>query len=380
MRHRIKTTILTVLTGAALCFGQSNDALAQPFLVSGYGDTIYSSFLNAANGLMDAPRKVATQAKPSFFSQHPKLPIIYAVSETMRNDEKSPAELVAYEVEFSTDGKIRRLVELNRQRINGDIGCHVNIDSQGRLVFVSNYVNGSVVAFALDKDGKIGSETCNVVHQITDGKTRSNGHCSVLTPDEKNLLVCDLGLDRVFNYVVNYTNGTLSPANQPYVSLKQGAGPRHLTFHPDGKHLFIINELDMTMTSAQWDANSSQIRIIDTVDTIPNVPSREGFSTAEVLVHPNGKFVYGSNRGHNSIAVFHFDSSTGKLQLVETTSTTGKTPRNFRLDPSGKYMLVENQQSDNVVVFQIDPNNGKLTATENSIEVSGPTCLRFIRK
>lgn len=379
MKKSIKLACLTFAAmGVSLSWLQSSESHAQSFIVSGYGDTIYGSFLNK-NGTLDAPHELAKQAKPSFFSQHPSLPIIYAVSETMRDDKDNPAKLVAYRIAFSSEGKISSLEEISSQPIDGDIGCHVTLDSQGRYVFVSNYINGSVVVFPVDRDGKLGAQTCNVVHSIPAGKTRSNGHCSVLTPSEKNLLVCDLGLDRVFNYVVDYKSGVLKPANQAHVDLPTGAGPRHLTFHPDGKHLFIINELNMTMTSAVWDENTSQIRLIHTEDTVPPVPSREGFSTAEVLVHPNGKFVYGSNRGHNSIVLMNFNAPSGTISRVDTFPTGGETPRNFRIDPSGAYLLVENQGSDNVIVFKIDQNTGRLTKTENQISVKGPTCLRFIR-
>lgn len=378
MLRKLKSLQLGMMLAAAAALSSSSTVSAQPFLVSGYGDTIYGSFLNK-NGTLDAPVKLADQAKPSFFTQHPTLPIVYVVSETMRNDEKNPAKLVAYRVEFGNGGRVSRLVEINSQPVNGDIGCHVTVDSQGRFVFVSNYINGSVVGFRIEQEGKLGAQTCNVVHAIPEGKTRSNGHCSVLTPDEKHLLVCDLGLDRVFNYTVDYSTGQLQPASQPFVALPNGAGPRHLTFHPNGKHLFIINELNMTMTSAQWDATTGQIRLIHTEDTVPQVPSREGFSTAEVLVHPNGKFVYGSNRGHDSIVLMSFDEPSGVIKRIDTFSTEGKTPRNFRIDPTGQYLLAENQNSNSVVVFKIDSNTGRLTKTGNAIEVNGPTCLRFIR-
>ncbi len=355
-------------------------AMAQPFLASGYGNTIYGSFLNT-DGTLEPPRVLAEQAKPSFFSQHPTLPIVYAVSETMRNDGAAPATVVAYrfELDFPKDGRITKLTEINRQPIQGDIPCHVTIDSQGRNLIVANYVNGSVVVFQLAADGTIGKETCNVVHAIPTGKTRSNAHCTVFSPDEKYLLVCDLGLDRVYIYDFHFDSGKITPSAQPFMDLPVGAGPRHLTFHPNGKWVFIINELNMTMTVAEWNGEKGTLVARNTEETIPRGLDRKGFSTAEVLVHPNGQFVYGSNRGHDSIVLMKLDVPSGKITRIDTFSTQGKTPRNFRIDPSGKYLLAENQGSDSVLLFSIDPADGRLNYTGNAITVLAPTCIRFLK-
>lgn len=354
-------------------------ACAQPFFIGGYGDGIYSSYLNA-DGSMDAPELLAKQTSASFFCLHPTMPILYAVTETMRDDPNNPAALVAYrfDAQRMADKKPSGLAELNRQKIDGDIPCHVTIDSKGRVLVVANYTNGSVVVFPVLEDGSIGSESCNVVHTIVPGKKKSNGHCSVFSPDDRYVLVCDLGLDRVFVYEMDYQNGKLKPGASPYLELPAGAGPRHLSFHPDGKRVFIINETNLTMTSADWDAKKGLLTAIHHEPTVPEGVDRKGFSTAEVLVHPAGQFIYGSNRGHDTIAVMKLDRATGRIDRIANVPTLGKTPRNFRFDPTGKWLLAENQTSNTIFSFSVDATTGQLVPTQKKVDVKSPACIRFV--
>lgn len=354
-------------------------AWAQPFFIGGYGDGIYSSYLNP-DGSMDAPELLAKQSSASFFCLHPSMPILYAVTETMRDDPNNPAALVAYRFDAPRMAKKQSsgLAEINRQRINGDIPCHVTTDSKGRILVVANYTNGSVVVFPILADGSIGSESCNVVHTIVPGKKKSNGHCSAFSPDDQHVLVCDLGLDRVFVYEVDYQNGKLKPSANPYLELPAGAGPRHLSFHPDGKRVFIINEINLSMTSANWDAEKGLLTAIHHEPTVPEGVDRKGFSTAEVLVHPAGQYVYGSNRGHDTIAVMKLNRESGRIDRIATVPTLGKTPRNFRFDPTGKWLLAENQTSNTIFSFSVDATTGMLIPTQKKIDVKSPACIRFV--
>ncbi|XZE44416.1 lactonase family protein [Pirellulaceae bacterium SH467] len=352
---------------------------AQPFFLGGYGDGIYSSYLHQ-DGSMDVPKLLAKQNNASFFCLHPRLPILYAVTETMRDDPNHPAAVVAYRFDANAmhQKQDASLKEVNRQRIDGDIPCHVTTDSQGRYLVIANYTNGSVVVYPIQADGSIGNESCNVVHTVVEGKKRSNGHCSAFSPNDRFVLVCDLGLDRVFVYEMDYETGKLKPGAFPFLELPAGAGPRHLSFHPDGKRVFIINETNLTMTSADWDAATGRLAVIHHEPTVPEGVDRKGFSTAEVLVHPSGRYVYGSNRGHDTIAVMELDRDSGRLERTATVPTLGKTPRNFRFDPTGKWLLAENQTSNTIYTFAVDPASGQLTPTQKKVDVKAPACIRFV--
>lgn len=362
----------------------SSRVQAQAFFVGGYGEGVYASSLDQA-GKLSQPRLLANQKNPSFFGLHPTLDILYVVTETMRDDANHPAEIVAYQFKTSKpgdnkaiDNQIVALERLNAQKIDGDIPCHVTVDKTGRHLIIANYTNGSVVVFGIEPDGKIGAETCNIVHKIVDGKTKSNGHCSVIDATNRWVLVADLGLDRVFVYELDSKSGKLVPGKHPYLELPAGSGPRHLAFSKNQKQLFVINELNMTMSSASWNAELGKLELINTEATLPEGEAKKGYSTAEVIAHRNGKFVYGSNRGHDTIVAMGIDAESGRITRLGNYSTQGKTPRNFRFSPDGKYLLAENQGSNSIVVFEVDETSGALKPTGERVEVPSPACIRFL--
>jgi 6-phosphogluconolactonase len=354
-------------------------AKAQPFFIGGYGDGIYLSRLAADGGISPAVL-LAEQKNPSFFCLHPSLDVLYVITETMRGDMEHPASVAAYRFdrEAIESGQAPRLSALNSRHVDGDIPCHITIDSQGRLLVIANYINGSVVTFRIAPDGSIGDQGSNIVHQLVDGKKASNGHCSQIAPGDQWVLVADLGLDRVFVYALEPETGKLTPSSHPYLRLPDGSGPRHLSFHPDGNTVYIINESNMTMSSARWDSSAGRLSLINTTSTLPPETEAAGFSTAEVLVHPNGRFVFGSNRGHDTIVTMQIDQQSGSIDRLGNTPTLGRTPRNFRISPCGKFLLAENQSTDNIFSFSIDLESGKLRATGHSITVPSPACIRFI--
>jgi 6-phosphogluconolactonase len=355
-------------------------AYSQSFFIGGYGEGVYLSHLGK-EGEMSPPQLLAKQANPSFFCLHPTKEILYVVTETLRNDGQNPASLVAYRYtrESIGPGKTPRFEPINRIKLEGDIPCHIVPDATGRHLVISNYINGSVIVVGLNPDGSIDRETCNLAHELVDGRMKSNAHCAAFDATNRWVLVSDLGLDRVFVYELDHSTGVLTPGTHPHMKLADGAGPRHLAFHPSQKFVFVINELNMTMSSARWDATAGQLELINTESTIPaDVADRKGFSTAEVLVHPSGGFVYGSNRGHNSIVTMKIDTTNGSIARISNTPTQGKTPRNFRISPDGTWLLAENQGSDSIVSFRIDPASGALTPTGQSTAVKSPACIRFI--
>jgi 6-phosphogluconolactonase len=206
-------------------------------------------------------------------------------------------------------------------------------------------------------------------------------HSINLDPANRFAYVADLGLDQVRIYRFGSDTRSLEANEPPFASLEPGAGPRHVAFHPKGRFAYVINEKQLTLTAFGHDDERGSLTQIQTVSTLPPGQGIEaGYSTAEVLVHPFGKFLYGSNRGHNSIAVFAIDERSGRLTFVEATPTRGSTPRGFGIDPTGAYLLAANQRSDSVVVFRIDRTSGRLTATGHTIEIGSPVCVVFVER
>lgn len=357
---------------------------AQVFWIGGYGPGIYASRLQP-DGKMAEPKLVAEQPSPSFLALHPKLDVLYAVTESNRDpSSKSGASIVAYRYDRKAyaAGDLPKLQEMNREVIHGDAPCHVVLDATGRFAIVANYTSGSVSMFPVGDDGKLLPECDTVQHRGTGpNAARQQGphaHCSMVDPTNRWVVVADLGLDRVLVYELDAQNKKLRPSKHPEWVMAPGGGPRHLAFHPNGKTLYAINEMGMTLTAGSWDAAEGKLETISDVSTVPEGKPSEGWSTAEVLVHPTGRFVYGSNRGHNTIALFTVDQKTGAAKRVENFDTLGKTPRNFRISPDGMYLLAENQESDTVHAFKIDSATGMLRPTGHSIRASRPACIKFM--
>lgn len=340
---------------------------------------IYVSRLNLKDGSLSEPQLAAEVANPSFLAVHPSNKTLYAVSE-MGAGAAPPGGAVT---SFSIDHSTGKLSKLNMVSSKGGGPCHLNVDRTGKTLVVVNYGTGSTAAMAVKADGSLAESTSFIQHQGSSvNQSRQQGphaHSVNISPDNRFAVVADLGLDRVLVYKLDAANSTIAPNDPPYTSVKPGSGPRHFTFHPNGKYAYVINEILCTVTAFQWDAAKGVLTEIETVSTLPaGVAVEKSYSTAEVRPHPSGKFLYGSNRGHNTIAVFQVDSKTGKIKLVDNTSTQGKIPRNFNLDPSGKWLYAENQDSDNVVAFAIDQKTGKLTPTGKTYTVGTPVCIRFV--
>jgi 6-phosphogluconolactonase len=319
---------------------------------------------------------LAAEAKnPSFLCLYPNGKFLYSVGEVDSFDGKKSGVVSAYRIE--PGGK---LTLLNQQASEGTGPCHLDLDKTERCLLVANYGSGSIAALPVGKDGKLGEARAKIQHSGSSvNRSRQEGpHAHFITPDPNNrfALSCDLGLDNVLVYKLDPGKASLVPNDPPSVSIKPGAGPRHLAFHKNGKWVYLINEMGSSITTLEYDSNRG---VLKEIQMLPSLPAdfREHSSGAEVQIHPTGKFVYASNRGHNSIGVFAVDDKTGKLTLVGHQSTNGKTPRHFAIDPTGKWLLAENQDSDSVVVFGIDANTGKLSETGQTIEVGKPVCVVF---
>lgn len=340
---------------------------------------IYRARFDAATGRL-SPVELAAEARdPSFLAVHPNGRVLYAIDEST-DPQKTPGRgLAAYAIEAGTG----KLALRNEQGVGGAGPCHLAVDATARAIVVANYAGGSIAAVALEPDGRLGALGSVIQHTgLSVHPTRQkapHAHVAALAPDNRFVLCADLGLDKILVYALDAAKATLIPATPAAVALAPGAGPRHLAFRPDGKFVYAINELRCTMTALRYDATSGGLAEVQTLSTLPTGESvRQGFSTAEVVAHPGGRFLYGSNRGHDSIAVYAIDAATGRLTLVGHEPTQGKTPRHFAVDPSGRWLLAENQGSDSVVVFRIDAASGRLEPTGQAIEVPAPVCAVFV--
>lgn len=335
---------------------------------------IYRSRLDLATGALSQPELVAESANPTYLAVHPNQKFLYAINET-----GSGAKAGAVSA-FAIDAKTGGLTALNTQTAGGAGPCHLVVDGAGKNVLLANYGGGSIESLPIKADGSL-AEPVTFIQQTDDsgkpGRPREpRAHCIVTDAANRYAYVCYLGLDKVMIYKFDSAKGTLVPNDPPWGTVKPGAGPRHLSMHPSGRFTYVINESDSTLTAFSCDPATGALKEIETHPTLPApVP---GNSTAEIEVHPSGKFVYGSNRGHDSIVVFAIDQATGRLAFVEHQKTQGKTPRNFAIDPSGTFLLAANQNSDTVVVFRIDQKTGKLTPTGHTIEVGAPVALKFV--
>jgi 6-phosphogluconolactonase len=213
-----------------------------------------------------------------------------------------------------------------------------------------------------------------------DRQAGPHAHCLVPTPDNRFALACDLGLDKVLSYHLDAADAKLTPNDPPFAIVAPGSGPRHLAFSPDGKFVYVISELALTVTVFAYDAKTAAMDEVQSISTLPaGYAATAKDSGAEIAVHPNGKFIYASYRGHDSIAVFTVDAKSGRLTLAQNVSTVGKIPRHFAIDPTGHWLLAENQNSDSVVVFAIDAATGKLKPTGQTVNVGSPVCAVFVK-
>jgi 6-phosphogluconolactonase len=336
------------------------------------GKGIYRSSLDLETGKLSDPVLAAEAKNPSFLEIHPSGKFLYAVSES-----GGAGSVTAYAVDATTGD----LKMLNHQPSGGAGPCHVSIDHAGRNVLVANYGGGSASVIPIKSDGRLGKPTGFVQHEGSSvNPKRQKGphaHSINVSPDNRFAFVADLGIDKIMIYRLDVSKGTITANSPAFAQVKPGAGPRHFAFHPNGKYAYVINELDCTITAFAYDAASGALTQIQTITTLPD--DFGGSNTcAEVRVHPSGKFVYGSNRGHDSIAVYGVDLAKGTLTFVEHESAGIRTPRNFNIDPTGQFCLVANQGSDSVVVFRIDRKTGALEPTGHSISIAKPVCVRFL--
>jgi 6-phosphogluconolactonase len=336
---------------------------------------IYVYQFDAASGKLESLGLAAETPNPTFLAIHPNRKFLYAANEVGNFGGERAGSITAFRIE--PDGK---LTQLNAVSSKGAGPCHVSVDHKGRAVLAANYGGGSVASLPIREDGSLAEAVSAIQHtgsSVSESRQRGpHAHSINLSPDNRFAIAADLGIDKLLVYRFDAATGAITPHDPPSTSLKPGAGPRHFAFHPKLPVAYSINELDSTVTVFAWDAKKGVFTSKQTAGTLP-ADFTGNNSTAEVVVHPTGRFLYGSNRGHDSIAVFAI-AKDGTIQQVEVTPIGARTPRNFAVDPTGQYLFAAGQASDKINLFRIDPKTGKLTQTQTSVEVGAPVCIRFV--
>ena len=339
-------------------------------------NTIFLYRLSPATGSLTPVGAQRGGSNPTYLTMDAGRRFLYAVSETQTFWGAKGGGVSA----FAVDRRTGSLTLLNQQPSGGASPCYISLDHSGKTALVANYVSGTVGLLPLLANGQLAVPAATDQHEGSGPHKNQEGphaHCIMADPANAFAFAVDLGTDRVYGYRLNPTQGQLTRMAQPAFVARPGAGPRHLTFHPNGKLAYLINELNSTVTALAYDASAGSFRELQTVSALPT--GFEGVnSCADIHVSPNGRFLYASNRGHNSIAVFAIDATSGTLTPVQDVDTHGKTPRNFALDPSGRLLLVANQNSNNVVTYRVDPQTGQLTPTGQSVEVPSPMFLQVV--
>jgi 6-phosphogluconolactonase len=338
---------------------------------------IYAYRYDAGTGEITALGLAAETTNPSFVAVHPNGRFLYAVNEVGNHKGPNSGGVSAFAIDRTTG----KLTFLNEVASRGADPCYITVDKTGKFVLVANYTGGSVAVFPVGDDGKLGEASAFVQHTgHGTNPARQEGphaHSIDLSPDNRFAFVDDLGLDELLVYRFDNKKGSLTPNDPPFAKLDAGVGPRHFAVRPDGKFGYVVSEMGRSVTVFSNDAAAGKLKALQTVPTLPKDFTGRN-DDAEIEIHPSGKFLYASNRGHDSIAVFAIDPAKGTLTLVEYAATQGKEPRSFEIDPTGTLLFAENQKSDSIVVFRIDEKTGRLTPTSKVLEVGSPVCVKFV--
>jgi 6-phosphogluconolactonase len=338
---------------------------------------IYAFRFDAEKGQLTPIGVAAETTDPSFLAVHPNGKYLYAVNEIGNFNGGASGAVSA----FAINAKTGALTFLNQVPTRGAGPCYVSLDKSGNFVLVANYDSGSIASFPVHDDGSLGTTSGFVQHSGSGpNKERQEGphaHWIGTSPDNRFAMAVDLGLDQVIVYGFDSSRGIFTPMLTGFAKVKPGSGPRHLAFHSNGKFAYVLSEMESSVTVFSYQAKSGAFTSLQTISALPKDYSGPK-EAAEIAVHPSGKFLYTSNRGHDSIAVFAIDEKKGTLKSLGQVLTGGKTPRHFAIDPTGAYLLAENQESNNIVIFHIDAATGSLTPTGQTVDVPSPVCITFV--
>jgi 6-phosphogluconolactonase len=342
--------------------------------VGTYGKGVQAFRFASDSGSLEPLGLVGTVTNPSWVGTDPTFEHLYAVSELEGNEEGSIAS-------FTIDRKTGKLHPLNHVASGGEAPCYLSVDATDKMLIVANYSSGGVSAFPIEANGSLGKmSSLMTAHGSSVDKARQEGphaHEAVITSDNQRVYVPDLGLDQIRIYKLEPASAKLVPNDPPAVKGEPGLGPRHMMFDKSSRYAYVINELKPVVSVYAHDTATGNLTFVQAVPTIPGDFSKEN-SGAEIRMDKSGRFVYTSNRGHDSIQVFAIDSLHGTLRKVQDITTGGEVPRGFNLDPTGRFLLVGNQQSNNLVIFKVDSESGKLSATGQKFEVPSPVDVLFV--
>jgi 6-phosphogluconolactonase len=333
---------------------------------------IYVFEFDRAKGTLKEIQTVSNIKNPSFLEVHPSGRFLYAVSEL---DEMGAG------ASFSLDPKTGKLAFINQESSKGGGACHISVDKTGKFAFISNYGGGNLAVLPIEKNGALKPASQVIQYEGSsidkERQTSSHVHSAFLSPDNKLLLVSDLGTDKINIYSIDYKLGKLSPASTPFIKVAPGAGPRHLAFNPNGKYIYSAEELYSTIAVLGYDEKTGSVKIL--TDSVKSLPSdfKEFNKSADIHTDPSGKFLYMSNRGLDVLSIFSIKEDGAKIELLGQQEVMGKFPRNFFVDPKGEYVFVANQNTDNIVIFKLDGSTGKLTYTGNQVKVPAPVCIKM---
>jgi 6-phosphogluconolactonase len=332
------------------------------------GRGIQAARFDPASGTLSEPWLAAATANPTFLALSPNRQVLYAVSE-------GPELAVAYRIDRATG----LLAAFRPAGTGGPAPCHVSVDRTGRTVFVANYHTAIVAALPAAEDGSLGAPRTVVLRGSSVDPVRQTSahvHSANPSPDNRFVIVCDLGQDRIFSYPFDAAASALTPPQPSFVATRPGAGPRHFAFGADGRHGYAVNEIDSTLATYDYAPDTGRLSVRQIVSSLP--PDCAVASTgAELRLHPNGRWLYASNRGHDSLALFHLDPATGELTPIDWVSAGGRNPRHFTLSPDGAWLVCCHQDSDTVGVFRVDPASGRLSPQPGLISISMPVCALF---
>src|SRR5580704_7335046 len=341
---------------------------------------IYAYRFDADTGEIAELGLAAETTNPSFVALHPNGRFLYAVNDVGNYKGPDSGGVSAFAIDRATG----KLTFLNQVASKGADPCYITVDKTGKYVLVANYTGGSVAVFPVLEDGRLGEASAFVQHTghgtNPERQEAPHAHSIDLSADNRFAIVDDLGLDESLVYSFDSAMGSLTLNDKAAATPAKagpGAGPRHFALHPNGRFAYVINEMQSTVSVFRYDGADGILHPLQTISTVPKDFAGHN-DDAEIQVHPSGKFLYASNRGHDSIAVFAIDADKGTLTVIEYASTKGKTPRSFEIDPTGSLLFAANEKSDNIVVFRIDPQSGRLAPTGQVLEVAEPVCVKFV--
>ncbi len=371
--------LVSIMAGLTFEFGaQRTNAEERLVFISafaaGENGAIHAYQLDLDTGKLKLVHRT-TNANPFYLAVSPKQKFLYSIH-AKQFGGKEPEQVAAYEIA----GRTGQLKLLNRQSALGSAACYLDVDATGKTVLVANYSTGSVASLPVQEDGSLGKASSFIQHagaSVDPARQKEpHAHCIVVSPDNRFVYAADLGLDQVLSYRLDPAKAKLTPNRQPFVRTPPGAGPRHLTFHPTGKQVYVINELSNSVTLFECDANSGILIEKQTISTLPKDFVGKSYC-ADLKITPNGRFLYGTNRGHDSIAAFRLGEN-GRLTLLGIEPSLGKGPQNLAITPDGRLLLCANLPGNNVAVFLIDQKTGRLTSVATPVSMPSPSCIKVL--